>query len=178
MRLLVKTIFPGCGIVTWLVHSNHCRKHPFVFFFANIAGQTPKPMKKLFSSKYSDNLISFSLLLLRLAFGGLMIPHGFQKLTSFAAKSSSFPDPFHISPSLSMAAVIFAEFFCAVFIVVGLMTRLSTIPLIIGMSVALFHAHQGKVFGEGETATLFLFGYLALLFAGPGKFSMDRLIGK
>ena len=135
-------------------------------------------MKKLFSSKYSDNLISFALLVLRLAMGGLMIPHGFQKLTSFAAKSSSFPDPFHIGPTLTMALVIFAEFYCAVFIVVGFMTRLACIPLVIGMSVALFYSHQGKVFGEGETATLFLSGFIALLFAGPGKFSMDRLIGK
>lgn len=148
------------------------------FFLLILQAKYPKPMKKLFSSKYSDNLISFALLLLRLGMGGLMIPHGFQKLTNFAAKSSSFADPFHIGPTLSMALVIFAEFFCAVFIVVGLMTRLASIPLILVMSVALFHVHQGKVFSEGETATLFLSGFLALLIAGPGKFSMDRLIGK
>ena len=135
-------------------------------------------MKKLFSSKYSDNTIAFALLLLRLALGGLMIPHGYKKLMNFAAKSSTFADPLHIGPTLSMALTIFAEFFCAAFIVVGLMTRLATIPLIIAMGVAVFIAHDGKVFSEGETATLFLFGFLALLFAGPGKFSMDRLIGK
>ena len=135
-------------------------------------------MKKLFSSKYSDNTIAFALLLLRLALGGLMIPHGYKKLMNFAAKSSTFTDPLHIGPTLSMALTIFAEFFCAAFIVVGLMTRLATIPLIIAMGVAVFIAHNGKVFSEGETATLFLFGFLALLFAGPGKFSMDRLIGK
>ena len=135
-------------------------------------------MKKLFSSKYSDNTIAFALLLLRLALGGLMIPHGYKKLMNFAAKSSTFTDPLHIGPTLSMALTIFAEFFCAAFIVVGLMTRLATIPLIIAMGVAVFIAHDGKVFSEGETATLFLFGFLALLFAGPGKFSMDRLIGK
>jgi len=135
-------------------------------------------MKKLFSSKYSDNAISFSLFLLRLSLGGLMIPHGYKKLMNFASKSSTFADPLHLGPSFSMALTIFAEFFCAVFIVVGLMTRLATIPLIIAMGVAVIIAHQGKVFGEGETATLFLFGFLALLFAGPGKFSMDRLIGK
>ena len=135
-------------------------------------------MKKLFSSKYSDNTISFSLLLLRLTLGGLMIPHGVQKLMRFAAKSSTFSDPFGIGSPTSMALTIFAELFCAAFIVVGLMTRLASIPLIIAMSVAVFYSRHGKIFGEGEHAALYLGGFIALLFAGPGKYSMDKLIGK
>ena len=135
-------------------------------------------MKKLFSTKYSDNSISFSLLLLRISLGGLMIPHGFKKLTDFAAKSSTFPDPFHIGGPASMSLTIFAEFFCAIFILVGLMTRLACIPLIIAMSVALFYAHHGQVLGDGEHATLYLVGFIALFFTGPGKISMDKLIGK
>ena len=135
-------------------------------------------MKKLFSTKYSDNSISFALLLLRLSLGGLMIPHGFKKLMNFAAKSSGFTDPLHIGGPASISLVIFAEFFCAVFIVLGLITRLATIPLIIAMSVALFIAHKGEIFGDGEHAALYLAGYIALLFTGPGKISMDKLIGK
>ena len=135
-------------------------------------------MKKLFNTKYSDNSISFVLLVLRLAVGGLMIPHGYKKLMNFAAKSSTFTDPFHIGGPASMGLTIFAEFFCAVFIILGLMTRLSTIPLIVTMSVALFIAHKGEIFGDGEHAALYLAGYIALLFAGPGKMSIDKLIGK
>ncbi len=135
-------------------------------------------MKKLFSTKYSDRSVSFALLLLRLSLGGLMIPHGYDKLMSFAAKSSGFSDPFHIGGPASMSLTIFAEFFCAVFIVLGLMTRLACIPLIATMSVALFYAHHGQIFGDGEHAALYLMGYTALLFTGPGKISMDKLIGK
>lgn len=135
-------------------------------------------MKKIFSSKYSDTGISLALLLLRLALGGLMIPHGVQKLKSFATQSGKFVDPFHIGPSTSMALTIFAELFCAILLVVGLMTRLATIPLIVAMSVAVFIANNGDIFGKGELPALYLAGYIALLFAGPGKFSMDRLIGK
>ncbi len=135
-------------------------------------------MKKIFSTKYSDRSVTFSLLLLRLAVGGLMIPHGLKKLMNFATKSSGFSDPFHIGGPASMSLVIFAELFCACFILIGLMTRLATIPLIIVMSVALFIIHDGQFFGDGEKAALFLTGYLVLLFAGPGKISMDRLIGK
>ncbi len=135
-------------------------------------------MKKLFSIKYSDNGIAFAALLLRLALGGLIIPHGYSKLINFAAKSSTFADPFHIGAPASMALVIFAEFFCGVFILLGLFTRLACIPLIISMCVAVFYAHKGDFFGEAELATLYLFGYLALLFTGPGKISLDKFIGK
>lgn len=135
-------------------------------------------MKKLFSSKYNDRSISFSLLMLRLSLGGLMIPHGFKKMMSFAAKSSGFTDPFHIGGPASMSLTIFAEFFCAIFILLGLMTRLACIPLIVAMSVAVFISHHGEVLGDGEHAALYLAGYVALLFTGPGKISMDRLIGK
>ena len=135
-------------------------------------------MKKLFNTKYSDKSVSFALLLLRLSLGGLMIPHGFKKLMAFAAKSSGFSDPFHIGGPASMSLTIFAELFCAVFIVLGLMTRLACIPLIVVMSVALFYSHHGQIFGDGEHATIYLVGYIALLFTGPGKISVDRLIGK
>jgi putative oxidoreductase len=135
-------------------------------------------MKKLFSWKYSDTSISFALLILRFTMGGLMIPHGYDKLMKFAQYSSQFADPFGIGMKASLALTIFAEFFCAILIVLGLMTRLACIPAIINMAVALFVAHKGLIFGEGEHAALYLFGYLALLFAGPGKYSVDKLIGK
>ena len=107
-----------------------------------------------------------------------MIPHGYDKLMNFAVKSAKFADPFHIGSTTSLAMVVFAEFFCAILIVAGLMTRLASIPLIIVMGVALFMSHNGDIFGEGEKAALFLFGYVALLFSGPGKISVDKLIGK
>lgn len=135
-------------------------------------------MKKIFSIKYSDNGIALATLLLRLALGGLIIPHGYSKLISFAAKSSTFADPFHIGHPVSMALVIFAEFFCGVFILLGLFTRLACIPLIISTGVAVFYAHKGDFFGQGELATLYLLGYLALFFTGPGKISIDKFIGK
>jgi len=135
-------------------------------------------MKKLFSIKYSDNGVSFASLLLRIALGAMMLPHGFSKLMSFATKSGSFPDPFHIGSTPSLCLVIFAEVFCSVFIILGLFTRFACIPLIIDMAVALGYAHHWQVFGDGERDALFLAGFISLLFIGPGKISIDRFIGK
>ena len=60
----------------------------------------------------------------------------------------------------------------------GLFTRLAAVPLIITMCVALFMAHSGQFFGDGQTAALFLGIFLAILLLGPGKVSLDRFLGK
>jgi putative oxidoreductase len=136
-------------------------------------------MKKLFSTSVSENALAFALLILRLGAGSLMlVTHGFNKLSHFANLAPRFADPFHIGTTTSLALVVFAEFFCAAFVIIGLFTRLACIPLVIAMSVALFSAHKGDFFGKGEAAGLFLIIFFLLLFTGPGKVSLDRLVGK
>ena len=135
-------------------------------------------MKRLFSTKVSDNAISFALLILRITAGGLIIPFGYSKLMSFSSKSATFGDPYHIGHSTSMALVIFAEFFCGALVVMGLLTRLAAIPLIITMGTVVFMVNHGKVTGPATAPALFLGCFLVLLIAGPGKASIDRLIGK
>ncbi|HQU56805.1 MAG TPA: DoxX family protein [Chitinophagaceae bacterium] len=135
-------------------------------------------MKKFLNTTHSEPSFSIALLVLRISLGALMIPHGYQKLISFAEKSSGFTDPFHIGSATSLSLVIFAEFFCAIFIMIGLATRFSAIPLIIAMAVAVFHANHGDIFGGGEKPALYLFGFIALLFTGPGKISLDYLLMK
>jgi putative oxidoreductase len=136
-------------------------------------------MKRLFSTRASENALAFALLVLRLGAGSLMlVKHGFDKLTHFANLAPKFADPFHIGSTTSLALVVFAEFFCAAFVVVGLFTRLACIPLVIAMSVALFSAHKSDFFGKGEAAGLFMIVFFVLLFTGPGKVSLDRLIAK
>jgi putative oxidoreductase len=135
-------------------------------------------MKKLLSTKYTDTSFNIAVLLLRLGCGGLMIHHGYDKSAGFASRSHTFSDPLHIGSMPSLVLVIFAEFFCAIFIVCGLFTRFACIPLIIAMSVAVFISNNGQITGDGEHAMLFLIGYLVLLFTGPGKISLDKVLGK
>lgn len=135
-------------------------------------------MKKLLSTRYSAGAFNTAMLLLRLGFGILMMHHGYQKLQNFSGTAEHMPVFFGMSGSVSAALVIFAEFFCAIFIILGLFTRFAAIPPIISMSVALFKAHDGNVFGAGEMATLYIFAFLILLLVGPGKVSVDGMIGK
>jgi putative oxidoreductase len=133
---------------------------------------------KLTSTRYSDAAFSVALLLLRLGLGALMIPHGWDKLQHFSERSQTFTNPFHLGSGISLALVIFAEFFCSCLILFGLFTRLACIPLIITTVVIVFYTNHGNVFGKGELGALYLTAYLVLLILGPGKASVDRLIGK
>ncbi len=136
-------------------------------------------MKKLFSIKTSETAFTIGTLVLRVGMGSLMLMnHGLDKMMHYGENASKFADPFGIGPEISLALTVFAEFFCAAFLIVGLFTRLAAIPLIICMLVALVYTHGGAFFGEGEAAGIFMVGYLAIFLLGPGKLSLDRFIAK
>jgi putative oxidoreductase len=118
-------------------------------------------------------------LVLRVGAGSLiLVKHGFDKLTHFSQYASQFMNFLHLGSTTSLALTVFAEFFCAAFVILGLFTRLACIPLVIAMGVALFSAMGGDFFGKGEAAGLYLVAFFVLLIAGPGKVSLDRLIAK
>lgn len=118
------------------------------------------------------------MLLIRFAFGGLMIVnHGMKKMDNFDTLKDKFADPFHLGTTASLILAIFAEVFCSALVVLGLFTRLAVIPLIITMIVAIFMAHGGDVL-VAEMAALYLAVYILLLLVGPGKASIDGMKGK
>ncbi|HUQ96774.1 MAG TPA: DoxX family protein [Chitinophagaceae bacterium] len=136
-------------------------------------------MRRLFSTGVSDNAFTFAMFVLRVGAGALMlIQHGLDKLMHFSAKAAHFSDPFGIGSTPSLAMVLFAEVFCATFIILGLFTRLAAIPLVIAMGVALFYANHGDFFGKGELAGIYLICFVTILINGPGKLSLDNFIAK
>jgi putative oxidoreductase len=135
-------------------------------------------MKKLLSIRYSAGAFNFSMLLLRLSFGLLMLAqHGMPKLMKFSELSTGFYDPIGMGSKAALILTIFAEVFCSFFVILGLFTRLAVVPLIILMCVAFFGANKGVV-GTGEMALLYLTVYVVLLFLGPGRVSVDGMIKK
>lgn len=116
-------------------------------------------------------------LLLRIC-GALMLLHGWPKLLDFSEGSKDWPDPFHVGSTASYALTVFAEFFCTILLLIGLFTRLALIPLIILMIVIVFIIHGEDSLADREHAIMYLMSYVALLFTGPGKYSLDRLIQK
>ncbi|MBK7425875.1 MAG: DoxX family protein [Saprospiraceae bacterium] len=119
-------------------------------------------------------------LVLRVSSGGLMMmQHGYPKLMKLSGNGPiKFGDPLGIGEFNSLLLAIFSEFLCSALLILGLFTRLALIPLIITMLVILFVVHAGDPIGDIELAVMYAVIFVALLFSGPGKWSVDALIKK
>jgi putative oxidoreductase len=135
-------------------------------------------MSKFLSTKYSNAGFNFGMLVLRVVLGILLASHGYQKLIAFNTLRYKFMNFLHMGSSFSLALVIFAELFCSIFLILGLFTRFAIIPIIIAMSVVVFVATHGEILGRGETGAIYLAAAITILFCGPGKISVDGMIGK
>jgi putative oxidoreductase len=108
----------------------------------------------------------------------MLLLHGWPKVQGMAEKSASFPDPLGVGSAMSLNLVVFSEVLCAILLVAGLAARFALIPLVVTMAVAFFVIHSGTLMGEGngEMAFVYLGGFVALLVAGPGRYSFDHYI--
>ena len=134
---------------------------------------------------------AWSSLILRVVLGIVMLPHGAQKLLGlfggfgFAGTMGMFTEQMHV-PAVIAFLVIMGESFGSLGLIVGFLTRFSAFGLICIMLGAIFMVHLpngffmnwfGKQGGEGFEYHLLVIGMsLALLVAGGGKWSVDRLI--
>lgn len=134
-------------------------------------------IKTIFNPGIYPKNIDFALLILRFVAGGFMLTHGigkFEKL--FSGEPIMFPDPIGVGATASLALVVFAELFCSIFLILGIATRLSAIPLIITMLVAAFIVHANDGFGKQELPLLYTVIYIVLVVSGSGKVSVDRWV--
>lgn len=120
--------------------------------------------------------IDLGVLVLRISAAGTMLwQHGWPKLMHFSEKVDRFADPIGIGPAFSLVLILIAEVLCSTLVLLGLWTRLTTIPLIIGMAVAAFLAHGDDPFAKQELPLFYMAAFIALFFTGSGRFSLDRL---
>ncbi len=117
---------------------------------------------------------NISLLLARIAAGGMMLTHGLPKLLKLINGNFTFADPIGLGQEVSLVLTVFAEFGCSVLIVLGLFTRLATIPLIFTMLVAVFIVHGDDPFSKQEFGLLYLSLFAIIALSGPGKYSIDH----
>jgi putative oxidoreductase len=129
--------------------------------------------------KYRD----FGLLFLRAAFGLYMaFGHGLGKITAGPGQWAELGGAMgllgiNFLPAFWGFMAAFAEFVCALLVVVGFLTRPALLLLVINMAVAAnMHIQTGD--GSPEMALLYGIVFLALVFAGPGKYSVDEMMGR
>ena len=129
----------------------------------------------LFPQHCREKGVSILILCLRVFFGIIFLLHGFDKLMNFNQLSYTFPSAFGFGSYMTLMLSIFTEFCCSMFLITGLLVRLTVIPMIIAMAVAFFDVHDA-MFPEGELALIYLIMFVILYFTGPGRYSLDYLI--
>ena len=129
----------------------------------------------LFPQSFRGKGVSFLILCLRVFFGILFFTHGIDKMANFNELSQTFPNVLGFGSYMSLMVSIFCEFCCSLFLITGLMVRITVIPMIISMAVAFFDVHDG-MFPQGELSLIYLVMFVILYITGPGRFSIDYLI--
>ena len=132
----------------------------------------------LFPLKPDSMGASAFLLILRISFGLLLMNHGIQKWSNFQELSTSFPDPLGLGSPLSLGLAIFAELVCSMAFIIGFLYRLAMIPMIFTMGIAFFVIHANDAFAMKELALVYLIVFILMYISGPGKYSVDCMIGR
>jgi len=123
-------------------------------------------------SAYAPRALS----ILRIVAGLLFVEHATQKFFAFPA-----PFPMQPLPPLFMAAGTI-ELVAGTLITLGLFTRFAALIASGEMAVAYFMIHNPQSFwpivNKGEVVILFCFTFFYLIFAGPGSWALDHVVGK
>lgn len=135
------------------------------------------------SPKPNSSRVDGALFLMRLAFGGIMIAHGAQKLFVFgiANVSHGFAQMGIPAPGAMGAFIALLEFLAPIALFMGLLTRLAALGLFFDMvgAIVLVHMKNGFFAPQGFEFPLALAaGYLAIVIAGPGAYSIDAAIAR
>lgn len=133
-------------------------------------------MNGFFMSRFEDATLG----LLRVMAGLMFMQHGAQKL--FGALGGVGPEggSAPLMSLMGLAGVL--EFFGGLLVAFGLFTRPVAFVLAGQMAFAYFMAHfpQGfwPILNRGELAALYCFVFLYFSARGPGRYSLDAMIGR
>ena len=129
----------------------------------------------LFPHYCREKVVSFLILCLRVFFGVLFMMHGLDKMTNFSILSETYPSVLGLGSYTTLMITVFAEFCCSLFLITGLLVRITVLPMIAAMAVAFFDVHDAMM-PEGELALIYLVLFIILYATGPGRYSLDYLI--
>ncbi len=114
---------------------------------------------------------------LRICVGAMMLSHGWPKLLMLLrGEGAGFPDPIGLGGTFSLMLCCFAEFFCSLAIIAGLLTRLASLVLVLNFWVVVFFVDKGANWAQVELPVLYLVCFITLVCTGSGRFGIDHLV--
>jgi putative oxidoreductase len=128
----------------------------------------------------TKNLEGLVLLVGRLTVGVLFVSTGWGKVHNIEKVAGYFHELGIPAPGFNAVLAGYSELICGALLVIGLLTRLATIPLIITMIVALLTAKRGDVHNLPDLFGLVEWTYIPILLLiavfGPGLVSVDAFV--
>jgi len=124
-----------------------------------------------------------ALLVLRVWIGtSLFLRHGLEKLFGNSEMITHFPDPLHIGTYASFAVSTLSDGICSILVIFGFAARWSALMIFANIFVAWATVVHFQFFAHGvspgEAIVIYLGGFLTVVLAGPGRFSLDSLLTK
>ena len=131
---------------------------------------------------------SMTSLILRLTLGGVLLPHGYQKITNFNNVLYHLQHDYKVPAFLAVTAIL-VEFIAPLLLLAGVATRIMAGLLIILMTGAILMGNHlqhgffmnwfGNQKGEGFEYHLLAIGIgIAIIISGSGKWSVNALLFK
>ena len=144
----------------------------------------PQWLKTFFMFNAGHTYNNLSRLFLRLFTGIMFLQMGVRQMTHIEEFANAAMGSMGLPSEGSIVAIVVVEIVCAVFIILGLFTRLALIPSIGIMiyaetvmvaATSVSSAGQMFIFEPGYPI-MFIGIFAYMLLAGPGKISLDYLI--
>src|SRR5215831_8116343 len=131
---------------------------------------------------FAGRLSWFPPLLARITLGVVFVQSGWGKLQDLGKITHYFTELHIPAPAFNAALVATTEFVGGALLLVGLLARLASLPLLFSMTIAILTAKRDQidgvasVLGFEEFTYIVLFAWIAI--AGPGPVSLDRLLDR
>lgn len=131
--------------------------------------------QKIFSSESSFLSKDYSIFFFRVLVSLTMInTHGMKKLLNFEDTIQHIPDPMGIGGEISTVVAIIANIVAPLFVILGLGTRLATLPILSVTLMGFFIVHGNDPWAVRDVPLMYSLAYLLIFFMGAGKYSLDH----
>lgn len=108
----------------------------------------------------------------------MIYAHGLKKIGVGVAEAEHVPNPLHLPEAFNNLFADAANLFFPVLVMLGLLTRVSVVPILAVTLTGYFVVHFHDAPLLKDTPYMYSLSYLLILVLGPGKYSLDALINK
>lgn len=142
-------------------------------------------LKKFYFWTSGYSYTNLGRLFLRLFVGLMLMQFGIRQYLHFDEIVNDFPAVLCMSQEASCISMIVVEIICSLFIMIGFLTRIMTVPPFVAMILAEYHllntlqsppSYMLAWSQPGYLPVMFLGIYFFILLVGPGKISVDYFL--